>query len=332
MTCAVSRPVQRFVRRTVASVWFLLAVCVANYALVRYCVSDMRWHAMQRDETRIVVGPGRFSALPRPGCPDFLAIVVCSAVDHFEQRAAVRDTWARDAAARGSSVFFIIGFDDNTPSGMILQERVANESARYGDIIQANFRDTYRNLTLKSMFLLKWAFMYCSRAQFLLKADDDVFVNVDNLVRFLLALRNGKRRTGPFVVSYMRRNRTAERDLAHKNYLPQSVFANDNLPLYASGTAYVMSCDAVRPLFTEALVTPFLYIEDVFITGLVAQKVGVDKIHSECFVCCRMVRNPCEYKTLITAHELKPADMMEAWHYMRDSSTACSPPRERTVC
>nr|XP_050050571.2 beta-1,3-galactosyltransferase 4-like [Dermacentor andersoni] len=214
------------------------------------------------------------------------------------------------------------------PSGMILQERVANESARYGDIIQADFRDTYRNLTLKSVFLLKWAFMYCSRAQFLLKTDDDVFVNVDNLVRFLLALRNGKRRTGqaalvlstissrntlrnsfsrsnkqallgvgafscsdpalrlsprlnappdtfrrPFVVSHMRRNTTAERGLAHKNYLPQSVFANDNLPLYGSGTAYVMSCDAVRPLFTEALVTPFLYVEDVFITGLVAQKV-----------------------------------------------------------
>ncbi|XP_075547265.1 beta-1,3-galactosyltransferase 4-like [Dermacentor variabilis] len=238
MTCAESLPVQRFVRRTVASVWFLLAVCVANYALVRYCMSDMRWHDMQRDQTRIVVGPGRFSALPRPGCPDFLAIVVCSAVDHFEQRAAVRDTWARDAAARRSSVFFIIGFDDNTvgalalsptalgtnnnlrvyilvrlydhhstlmaapaqPSGMILQERVANESARYGDIIQADFRDTYRNLTLKSVFLLKWAFMYCSRAQFLLKTDDDVFVNVDNLVRFLLTLRNGKRRTGQAVL------------------------------------------------------------------------------------------------------------------------------------
>ncbi|KAH7981154.1 hypothetical protein HPB49_022088 [Dermacentor silvarum] len=323
MTCAESRPVQRFVRRSVASIWFLLALCVVNYALVRYCVSDMRWHAMQRDQTRIVVGPGRFSVLPRLACPKFLAIVVCSAVDHFEQRAAVRDTWARDAAERRSSVFFIIGFDDNTPSGMILQERVANESARYGDIIQADFRDTYRNLTLKSVFLLKWAFMYCSRARFLLKTDDDVFVNMENLTG---ACRR------PFVVSHMKRNTIAERDLSNKNYLPQSVFTNDNLPLYGSGTAYVMSWDAVRPLFTEALVTPFLYVEDVFITGLVAQKVGIDKIHSECFVCCRMVRNQCEYKTLITAHSLKPADMKDVWRYMRNSSTMCPTPSERTVC
>ncbi|KAL1423567.1 hypothetical protein MTO96_020951 [Rhipicephalus appendiculatus] len=235
MSCAVSRRMQKLVRRGVVFIWSLLALCVLNYAVLRYCVSDMRWHVRQRDQTRIVVGPGRFPALPHLRCPDFLAIVVCSAVDHFEQRAVVRDTWARDAASGRSSVFFLIGFADNTPSGAIVQERVANEIALYGDIIQADFRDTYRNLTLKSVFLLKWAFMYCSRAQFLMKTDDDVFVNVPNMANLLTELQSAKRRTG-----------------------------QDNLPLYGSGTGYVMSYDAVRPLFTEALLTPFLYVEDIF--------------------------------------------------------------------
>ncbi|XP_049267955.1 beta-1,3-galactosyltransferase 4-like [Rhipicephalus sanguineus] len=306
----------------------------------------------QRDQTRIVVGPGRFPALPNLRCPEFLAIVVCSAVDHFEQRAVVRDTWARDAASGRSSVFFLIGFADNTPSGVILQERVADESARYGDIIQADFRDTYRNLTLKSVFLLKWAFMYCSRAQFLLKTDDDVFVNVPNMVHLLTALQSARRQTGciarfppaffatnrvtwsrrPFVISNMRRNSTAERALGHKNYLPQSVFATDDLPLYGSGTAYVMSYDAVRPLFTEALLTPFLYVEDIFITGLVAQKVGIDKVHSECFVCCRVVHHACEYRTLVTAHLSKPERMRDVWSFVRNSSAVCPSPSERTPC
>ncbi|KAH8032797.1 hypothetical protein HPB51_001875 [Rhipicephalus microplus] len=225
------------------------------------------------------------------------------------------------------------------PSGVIVQESVANEIARYGDIIQADFRDTYRNLTLKSVFLLKWAFMYCSRAQFLLKTDDDVFVNVPNMCGhthcspppfITTSWVTWSRR--PFVISNMRRNSTAERSLGHKNYLPLSVFSKDDLPLYGSGTAYALSHDAVRPLFTEALLTPFLYVEDIFITGLVAQKVGLDKIHSKCFVCCRPIQNVCEYRSLVTAHLPKPEYMRDVWSFVRNSSAVCPSPSERTPC
>ncbi|XP_075732755.1 uncharacterized protein LOC142775297 [Rhipicephalus microplus] len=192
----------------------------------------------QCDQTHIVVGPGRFRALPQLRYQDFLAIV-CSAVDHLKQRAVVRDTWARNAASRRSGVFFLSGFADSTPSGVTVQQRVANDIARYGDIIQADFRNTYRHLTLKSVFLLK-----------------------------------------PFQISNMRRKRSAKRSLGHKNYLPLSVFSKDDLLLYGSGTAYVMSPDAVRPMFTEALLIPFLHVEDIFITGFVAEKVG-DQVVTE---------------------------------------------------
>ncbi|KAK8764334.1 hypothetical protein V5799_033058 [Amblyomma americanum] len=151
----------------------------------------MRWHVRQRDIIPHVVGARPFLMLPPAACPRYLAIVVCSALSHFEARATVRDTWGRDAAAKNVSVLFIVGKPEDKPSGRAIGESLKNESARYRDVIQADFRDSYRNLTLKTVLLLKWAYVHCSRTRFIFKADDDVFVNVENLLNFLKTIVRG---------------------------------------------------------------------------------------------------------------------------------------------
>jgi beta-1,3-galactosyltransferase 1 len=51
---------------------------------------------------------------------------------------------------------------------------------------QENFVDSYNNLTLKSMFMLKFAtnLQLSTPFGFLLKVDDDAFVNVRALVKY----------------------------------------------------------------------------------------------------------------------------------------------------
>lgn len=323
MVRVVGRPAQRLVKYAVAITWSLFALCSLNYALLRICVSDMRWHERQRDQTRIVVGAGGFPLLPRLPCPRYVAIVVCSAVENSEQRAAIRDTWARDARARKSRAFFLVGRPDDTPSGKILQERVASESEQYGDVIQADFRDTYRNLTLKSVFLLKWTYMYCATSRFVMKADDDIFVNVRNLMLFLRTQGSRQRHTRPFLAGKIHLTNEPSRELGSKAYLPASVFASESLPQYVSGPSYVMSKDAVRPLFMGALETPFLYLEDVFVTGIVAHKVDVERVNSPCFSCCAKLDDVCKYTNTITAHSLSPAVMITVWRHARNANTKC---------
>ena len=41
------------------------------------------------------------------------------------------------------------------------QQDVINESEQYGDIVQESFLDTYANLTVKSLMLLKWFTTSC---------------------------------------------------------------------------------------------------------------------------------------------------------------------------
>ena len=71
------------------------------------------------------------------------------------------------------------------------QTAVANEVRNYGDILQESFTDSYHNLTLKSVAMLKWVNLNCHLSsnntslapEFLLKTDDDIFINVDRLLR-----------------------------------------------------------------------------------------------------------------------------------------------------
>ena len=53
---------------------------------------------------------------------------------------------------------------------------------RYKDILQIDFQDSYRNLTLKSMLSFRWAVDECSSFQYILKTDDDMIVNFDVLI------------------------------------------------------------------------------------------------------------------------------------------------------
>lgn len=59
------------------------------------------------------------------------------------------------------------------------------ESTSFEDIIQEAFFDSYNNLTIKSVMMLKWVQHHCSSAHFLMKVDDDVYLNLPVLVEAL---------------------------------------------------------------------------------------------------------------------------------------------------
>ena len=88
----------------------------------------------------------------------FLLVVVFSAVENAEQRQAIRETWAKDQEEmQDVKVIFMLG----NPANESLQPNVIKESEIHGDIFQESFMDTYANLTIKSVMLLKWFTNFC---------------------------------------------------------------------------------------------------------------------------------------------------------------------------
>lgn len=126
-----------------------------------------------------------------------LFVAVISAPGYFEKRESIRQTWRRSLFESQQDVdlvgfAFILG-SIHGRNGSSIQEAIDRESATHRDIIQIDMLDSYHNLTLKVTALLNWADRYCQAADFVLKVDDDIYVNTRNLVSVLQPLSSSQR-------------------------------------------------------------------------------------------------------------------------------------------
>ncbi|KFO23118.1 beta-1,3-galactosyltransferase 4, partial [Fukomys damarensis] len=216
------------------------------------------------------------------------------------------------------------------------------ESAAQGDIVQAAFQDTYRNLTLKTLVGLHWASTHCPKARYVLKTDDDVYVNVPELVSELT------RRGGPWqpqergtgsqeqaaaagakavpllylgrVHWWVRPSRApGGRHLVSEAQWPP---AWGPFPPYASGTGYVLSASAVQLILKVAARVPPLPLEDVFV-GVSARRGGLAPTH--CVKLAGATHYPldrcCYARFLLTSHRLDPGQMRAAWKLVHGEAT-----------
>ncbi|CAG0905609.1 unnamed protein product, partial [Cyprideis torosa] len=107
-------------------------------------------------------------------------ILVTSAPGSSEKRRAIRETWGHYSLRRDVTIAFVVGNTTESSYQAVINE----ESKTFGDIIQERNVDSYQNLTLKTQSLLDWTMAYCPNAQFLLKTDDDMYINIKNLLNF----------------------------------------------------------------------------------------------------------------------------------------------------
>ena len=110
-------------------------------------------------------------------------LIVHSATGHSEQRQTIRRTWANRALlqAFNGRLVFILG----TPNTKAKHAQIKRESNKFGDIIQGNFIDTYRNLTNKAVLGIRWITENCRQVRYVLKFDNDVFINSIRIFEYL---------------------------------------------------------------------------------------------------------------------------------------------------
>ena len=107
-----------------------------------------------------------------------LVLLCKSSVNAFEKRDSVRETWQTFEQTHPVKIVFVLGLPplDQTEE---LQKRLELESRQHGDILQERFMDTYQNLTLKSMFVLKFSVNFLqNKTEWIMAIDDDSYVNI----------------------------------------------------------------------------------------------------------------------------------------------------------
>uniref|UniRef100_A0A8C4WV98 Hexosyltransferase n=1 Tax=Eptatretus burgeri TaxID=7764 RepID=A0A8C4WV98_EPTBU len=242
--------------------------------------------------------------------PRLLVLVTC-APSHTAARMAIRESWGLSSQGNMVRFVFVLGLSWSSAE----QRGLEDERVLYGDILQASFHDTYRNLTLKTLAGLKWALSACPDVAFLLKVDDDVFVNIPALLETLMGNEQGDFYLGRIHVGVQ-----PIRTPSHKYF--DQVYKFERYPPYCSGTAYVLSTEAAQKIMTVVLsgVVSLLPMEDVFI-GMCARVANVKPSHNGRFAGGKSVPawQYC-YQHALTAHHVLPSEMRQAWRSVEHGS------------
>ncbi|XP_066566689.1 beta-1,3-galactosyltransferase 5 [Amia ocellicauda] len=254
-----------------------------------------------------------------------LMILVTSAPWHLKQRNAIRNTWAKKHGAPRHSwqVLFLIG----QRSEMGISPEVLQEQQTFGDILVGNYADCYRNLTLKVMHGLKWSVETCE-PQFILKTDDDCFVNTDRLPWFLAEYNDLK--TNLYAGSlFVQGKRHVIRDPLSKWYVSREEYWEDEYPPYASGIGYVLSADAARRILEVAERVRPVPMEDAYV-GILAKEAGISVKSSGRFTKHNVNWRVCNYRYLMVIHHLDVRELQVAQENMIKARTSCTETQEIT--
>ncbi|KAI1307591.1 Lactosylceramide 1,3-N-acetyl-beta-D-glucosaminyltransferase A [Halotydeus destructor] len=191
-------------------------------------------------------------------------------VTNHRQRSMVRDTWAKGAHERGIFLFFAIGSSLNGS----LMDRALQEDGVHSDMVAWPFIDSYDNFTLKVISSLAWVDSACKEATYIIKTDDDMYVDLD-LVSSLFVDSEPKWRNT--VIGFERYYPTVNRNQSKYHYIPIEVQA-DLPPQYLVGAFVAYGRQALTSILTLTMTSlPALYIEDTFLTGFMAQEAGVPR-------------------------------------------------------
>ena len=201
----------------------------------------------------------------------FLIIYVHTAPAHYKRRMVIRQTWGNpkyfpDVVIR---LVFVMGRVEGDKNA---QDALVFEHEQYRDIVQEDFLDSYKNLTYKGIAALKWISTYCSHAKFVLKTDDDIFVNMFTMLRHLQTQYHLNAHNHGLMMCLVWSRMKVMREGKWK--ISKDEFKEDYYPTYCSGSAFAMTTDTALRLHEVSYHVPFFWVDDFYVTGLLPIKAG----------------------------------------------------------
>ena len=244
-------------------------------------------------------------SLCRGGNIDIL-ILISTSPQNKDARNAIRKTWGEVCRKDQSRIkcLFVLGNASND----VINNELKEESRSNHDMVQVDFKDSYANLTYKTMTSLKWASEYCSGARFIMKTDDDMFVNTDLLPLLIQQLPEDN-----FLGGFCWGPSPPHRDMNSKWYVSYNMYRGGSFPSMCSGTGYIISSNIVPKILTASRNIPFFYLEDVYLAICVKQ-IGLHPTSITGFHNLLEPYSRCGYKNeVITSHQVSPEALTYYW-------------------
>lgn len=218
-------------------------------------------------------------------------IIVHSFIKHFDFRFALRQSYSQTVLdSLGFRYVFMVGLYNNSD----VQSRLLQESSQFGDIVQGNFQEAYRNLTYKHVMGLTWFTEHCRNSTFMVKMDDDIAVNIfklKNVIQHDYDLAGCIIKAKPI------------RDKLNKWYVSREEFVEDTYPEFLSGWLYIVKMTSVQRLLRAIRIKDYFWIDDLYVTGILAKRAQISlrdlrpdfETDPGAIYCCIKKQQRCEF-------------------------------------
>jgi len=219
-----------------------------------------------------------------------ILVLVHSAFANQRKRNIQRKTWTKpNLEGVNTRVAFLVGRPpikgDYTPrikngGRHRAQQELVKEADTFQDIVQADFIDTYRNLTTKNIFGNLWISSYCHQAELVVRTDDDTFIDlyaVHHITRDLIGSPAYK--MNEFMLCPVNQGGRVHRNKKDKWYVSYQEWSKkdspgDKWPNFCSGNFVATNPGTAARLVEAARHTKFLSLDDVWVSGYLVSQLN----------------------------------------------------------
>ncbi|CAH1785575.1 unnamed protein product [Owenia fusiformis] len=189
--------------------------------------------------------------------------------DAIAIRQFLRETWGSVKAHSGWTIqtVYLMGSTNDTHR----MATIADESKKYGDIIQASCGDAYRDMSLKVMMVLKWVEKYCANAKYVFKGTHDIVVHFGRFFEKINELSKMTKDSDnvfwgcPVTNGYISHH--GDKRLQKWAQDSPVVWESRLYPTYLEGSGFLMNMQAVKSVNRLYCRTPVTWPDDTHTSG-----------------------------------------------------------------
>ena len=248
--------------------FILTMVCLSIILII-----GLRWKAQSGDKKCgkdfLLCNTNICSSLRKDG----MLLYIYNSMDGKNTRNIIRSTFGSQTLINvlNIKIMFVMGVTENVTS---LPPNILEEFVQYGDILVVNVLESYKNLTLKGTKTLQFLADHCKQATWVMKADDDVFLDLQR-VRDRLNRWKSNNPSPPIFGFFLPHHRPAICPKYPKWCIDKSVNIK-RYPPYVVGVGYIFSYKLVSKMIAEIIETKqyMNLTDDVYMTGYLTKNIN----------------------------------------------------------
>ncbi|CAJ0603911.1 unnamed protein product [Cylicocyclus nassatus] len=252
----------------IAQAYLLILITLLFYLEMTKMPLECYMQTRSARQRRLDYDPTFLLAPDQNFCKDHDHLMVYQTrTDDFEGRAFFRKVFSNYSSQHNFTIIFPLGLSSN----LTVNEALFEEHTRFGDLLQADFLDTYRNLTFKTYAYSRFISRNCTNVLAVIKVDDDIVFNIEWMFSYL----SGINRTTNTLHCRTVEKPFSIRDKTSKWYISEKDYPFQYFPKYCLSPLIAGTPATFKALHDATTKIPHVWLDDVFSTGLVAKEAGV---------------------------------------------------------